>query len=70
MAPTTKAPHFPAVTFRDSGLFMGRYLVDHGGTPGDPSDDEFIAYLGDLKEVRRRDTFGRDYCEDLAAFLG
>lgn len=60
---------FPTVTFRDSGQVMGQDLIDNGGTPGDPSDDEFVEFLGFLKEVGRHDTSERDYCADLAEFL-
>ena len=65
----TSVGQFPTVTFRDSGLVMSQFLIDHGGTPGDPSDDEFIAFLGDVKVVGRHDTAGRDYCTDLAEQL-
>ena len=61
---------FPTVTFRDSGQVTSEFLIDHGGTPTDPSDDEFIEFLGDIKVAGRHDTSGRDYCTDLAEFLG
>ena len=30
-----------------SGLYRSDALIDHGGTPGDPSDDEFLEILGE-----------------------
>jgi hypothetical protein len=66
----TVVNEFPTVTFRDSGQIMGQDLIDNAGTPGDPDDDEFIDFLGILKEVGHHDTSDRDYCADLAEFLG
>lgn len=56
--------------FIDAGQFVGQDLLDHAGTPGDPSDDEWQEFLGSLKEVGRRDTAERDFCADLDEFLG
>lgn len=58
------------VLFRDNGQVQGSFVVDHGGTPGDPEDDEFVEFLGETKLVGRLDTAERDFCEDLVAFLG
>lgn len=55
--------------FQDSGLLRFEVLIDHGGTPTDPSDDEFIAELGLVKQAGRFQTDGRDFCEDLNEFL-
>jgi hypothetical protein len=56
--------------FHDSGLAEGAFLVDHNGTPSDPEDDEFIGDLGDVQEHGRWDTSDRDFCEDIALYLG
>jgi len=52
--------------FLDAGAGWAEVLIDHGGTPSDPSDDEFIS--ADLvKASGRFDTAGRDICEDFRA---
>ncbi|HEX6249345.1 MAG TPA: hypothetical protein VFZ64_15865 [Nocardioidaceae bacterium] len=56
--------------FVDAGQFVVQDLIDHAGTPGDPSDDEWQEFLGLLKEVGRTDTAERDFCADLNEFLG
>lgn len=55
--------------FVNAGAFWFQIMVDHGGTPTDPFDDEEIegSFVG-VKDVGRRGTFGRDFCEDLALF--
>jgi hypothetical protein len=42
---------------RSSGQTRFELLIDHGGTPTDPSDDELIADLGPVKSTGRRDDF-------------
>jgi len=40
-------------------------LVDHNGTPSDPSDDVFLEDLGVIKpSTGTNGTEGRDFCED------
>ena len=56
--------------FHDSGLFESAILVDHNGTPSDPEDDVFISDFGDSRQHGRSDTLDRDFCEDIATFLG
>jgi hypothetical protein len=57
--------------FRDPGQIRFELLVDHGGTPRDPSDDEFLEFLGLVKgSTGRNDTEGRDFCEDIHTFIG
>ena len=56
--------------FLDTGLTLFQILIDNGGTPSDPSDDEFIADLDVLKRVGRNDTATRDFCEDIHTFIG
>ncbi|MGH8969444.1 MAG: hypothetical protein ACRDV1_05800 [Actinomycetes bacterium] len=56
--------------FLDSGTTWFEIVVDHGGTLNDPSDDEFVAFLGILKQVGRHDTTDRDFCADINQFIG
>jgi hypothetical protein len=57
--------------FLDAGTFRVSFLVDHGGTPTDPSDDEEIEGSFEVvKEAGRADTDGRDFCDDLHEFIG
>lgn len=58
------------VIAREAGLFRGSFLVDHGGTPGDPSDDVFITDLGVEKHVGLLGFEGRDFCDDLRTYVG
>ena len=53
-----------------TGMVRNRILVDHAGTPTDPADDEFLAFLGVDKEAGLRQTEGRDFCVDLVELLG
>ena len=55
--------------FVSAGLFQAQLLVDDGGTPTDPSDDEEIeGSFVVLREPGLDQTAGRDFCEDLAEF--
>jgi hypothetical protein len=45
------------VLARDAGQIRVEILVDHGGTPSDPSDDEFLEFLGVVMETGRTDDF-------------
>jgi hypothetical protein len=45
---------------RNPGQIRFEILVDHGGTPTDPSDDEFLADLGLVKDSTGRND---DFCE-------
>jgi hypothetical protein len=57
--------------FLDAGTFRFSFMVDHGGTPTDPSDDEEIEDSFELvKQAGRSDTAGRDFCEDIHEFIG
>lgn len=58
--------------FNDPGQIRFEILIDHGGTPADPSDDEFIADLGLVKgSTGRNDLEGLDFCADIIqAFIG
>ncbi len=44
---------------RNPGQVRYEVLIDHGGTPSDPSDDEFLEFLGDVRESTGRTD---DYC--------
>ena len=45
---------------RNPGQIRFEILIDHGGTPNDPSDDEFLADLGVVKGSTGRSD---DFCE-------
>jgi hypothetical protein len=55
--------------FVSAGTFWFQVMVDDGGTPTDPSDDEEIedSFVG-VKEAGVDPTAGRDFCADLALF--
>ncbi len=55
--------------FSDPGQTRAEILIDDAGTPTDPSDDQFIAFLGVVKgSTGRNDLQGRDFCDDLHQF--
>ena len=56
--------------FHDSGLVDGAVLIDYNGTLSNPDDDVFLGPIGDASSHGRFDTDGRDFCEDIAEFLG
>lgn len=56
--------------FHDSGLADGAFLVDHNGTPTFPDDDEFLGVVEEAQSHGRSDTANRDFCEDIAIYLG
>ncbi len=44
-------------------------LIDNGGTPTNPLDDEFIDFIEEIKSsTGRNDTEGRDFCEDFLRY--
>ena len=51
---------------RNPGQVRFQFLVDHGGTPSDPSDDVEIAFLGVIKESTGRSD---DVCAAIADAL-
>jgi len=69
-ATSTKVWLDGAFLFHDTGLVEGAFLVDHNGTPTDPDDDEFIEVDGQIGFHGRFDTEDRDFCEDIATYLG
>lgn len=56
--------------FRDAGLADGAVVIDHNGTPTNPDDDTFLGVVEDFETHGRFDTGERDFCQDIAAFLG
>ena len=54
------------VIARDPGQIRVEILIDNGGTPTDPSDDEFIEFLGVVKESTGRSD---DFCEAAVPLL-
>lgn len=60
-----------SLLFRNPGQIRFELLVDDGGTPTDPSDDEVIAESDLVKgSTGRNDTEGRDFCDDVHTFIG
>lgn len=57
---------------RDNGMYTFSFLIDHNGTPGDPSDDVDVedGFLGLEGPYGRFDTWNRDFCADIVEFLG
>jgi hypothetical protein len=57
--------------FVDAGTFQFQFLVDHGGTPTDPSDDvEIEGSFEVVKDVGSTATVGRDFCGIIHEFIG
>lgn len=57
--------------FKDPGQIRFELLIDHGGTPSDPSDDVELEFLGLVKgSTGRNDLQGRDFCEDIHTYIG
>ena len=55
--------------FIDAGRQTGTIVIDTNGTPGDPSDDEFVDFFGgDL--TGHFETADRDFCADVMEFIG
>ena len=57
--------------FNDPGQIRFEVLIDHGGTPTNASDDEFLEFLGQVKgSTGRNDLQDRDFCADIHEFIG
>lgn len=52
---------------RNPGQVRFELLIDHGGTPQDPSDDEFLEFLGVVKESTGRSD---DFCAATVVAIG
>lgn len=52
----------------DRGHLQDAVVIDYNGTPGDPSDDEFVdAVVDAFRIVGHLETENRDFCEDFLA---
>jgi hypothetical protein len=51
---------------KDTGLVRSEILINHGGTPTDPSDDKFITDLGVVKDPTGRND---DFCGTIVPAL-
>ena len=57
------------LVLKNPGNLRWAILVDDGGTPDDPFDDEFLEDLGLVRDsTGRNDTDGRFFCDDIAEF--
>lgn len=56
------------IALRNPGQVRFEILIDHGGTLSDPTDDEFLAFLGIVKESTGLNETG-DFCEDLRSLI-
>ena len=57
------------VVLRDPGMTRVEVLIDNAGTPTDPFDDEFLEFVGVVKESTGRNDLG-DFCDDLLLIAG
>jgi hypothetical protein len=55
--------------YRDTGQQRSVALIDHGGTPTDPSDDELIDFEI-VKDTGWVFAEGRDFCTDFRTLTG
>jgi hypothetical protein len=59
------------VVFRDPGQTRFAFLVDHAGTPTDPSDDQFLEFLGVVKgSTGRNDLTDENFCDQMRSVIG
>jgi hypothetical protein len=58
------------LAFVDTGMVRYTVTFDDGGTPTDPSDDGEAEFVSLDKITGLRETDGRDFCTDIALFLG
>lgn len=57
--------------FNNPGQIRFELLIDHGGTPADPFDDEEIEFLGLVKgSTGRNDAEGLELCEIMHTYIG
>jgi hypothetical protein len=57
------------LVLRDPGMTRVEVLIDNAGTPTDPSDDEFLEFLGTVKGPTGRNDLG-EFCDDLLLIAG
>jgi hypothetical protein len=59
------------LVLQDSGGVWFDILVDDAGTPADPSDDELISGLGDVKVVGQEgNVTDQNFCDKILAIIG
>ncbi|WP_157155474.1 hypothetical protein [Diaminobutyricimonas sp. LJ205] len=56
--------------FRDPGQIRFEVVVNHAGTPTDPSDDIFISERVVKESTGLNETEDRDFCDDIHEFIG
>lgn len=57
--------------FANPGQIRFEVLIDNGGTPTDPSDDEFLEFLGVVKgSTGRNDLTDENFCDQILSVIG
>jgi hypothetical protein len=57
--------------FNNPGQIRYEVLIDHGGTPTDPSDDRFLEFLGVVKgSTGRNDLTDENFCDQMRSVIG
>lgn len=57
--------------FSNPGQTRFELLIDHGGTPTDPTDDEFLEFLGVVKgSTGRNDLTDENFCDQILSVIG
>jgi hypothetical protein len=57
--------------FNNPGQIRYEILIDDGGTPTDPSDDEFLEFLGLVKgSTGRNDITAENFCDQILSVIG
>jgi hypothetical protein len=57
--------------FSNPGQTRFEVLIDHGGTPTDPTDDEFLEFLGVVKgSTGRNDLTDENFCDQMLSVIG
>jgi hypothetical protein len=57
--------------FANPGQTRFEVLIDHGGTPTDPSDDQFLEFLGVVKgSTGRNDLTDENFCDQMRSVIG
>lgn len=57
--------------FTNPGQTRFEVLIDHGGTPTDPTDDQFLEFLGVVKgSTGRNDLTDENFCDQILSVIG
>jgi len=57
--------------FNNPGQIRYEVLIDDGGTPTDPSDDQFLEFLGLVKgSTGRNDLTDENFCDQMLSVIG